>query len=726
MVNPRQLPCYGGNVAEPDTGRERAVGRRPGRLPIIDTIRSFPFGARLRGASYLRKWVVLGAVIGLVSGAGAVLFFEALELATRLFLGTIAGWPPATPVGEGAAPIVDPLRPWAVPLVVASGGLVAGIIVFRLAPEAEGHGTDAAIGAFHHAPRGIRGRIPLIKLVASAITIGSGGSGGREGPTAQIGAGFGSVLARRLDLDARDARIAVAAGMAAGIGAIFRAPLGGAVLGAEIPYRDDVESDALVPSFVASVVAYSIFGAVVGWSPIFGRVSGAAFSDVRQLAYFVVIGGACGLVGRLYIASFHGAGRWFRGLRLPPEVRPAVAGFLVGLIGLVLPGVLGTGYGWVQAALSRDVLLSLPLWAVVLLPFGKIAATSLSIGSGGSGGIFGPGMVIGGLLGASIWRILEPIAPAVPADPSAFVLVAMMALFGSIAHAPLAVILMVAEMSDNLGMLAPAMIAIGVAVVIVGDRSIYASQLRSRTESPAHRFRFALPMLAAIPVADAARPPRLVLPASDAVGRARALLAAEGVPGAPVVDGDAVRGIVTVDGLAALPPERRVGDVAEPAPAISRADALDDALGTLADHHASWAPVVDEGRLVGVLSTRDVMRAYRQALAGNVRRVRAIGTAGSLLEADLAAGSPLVDRALAEAGLPRDVVLVSIERSDRTIVPRGDVVLRAGDRLFLYATPAAIPALEAALATTLTPSGEPADGDPPSEPSSRRMATPTA
>jgi CIC family chloride channel protein len=674
------------------------------------SLRDARLAVRLRSASYLRKWVVLGALIGLVSGVGAVLFFGALELATRFLLGTLAGWPPATPLGEGGAPIVEPVRPWAVPLIVAAGGLVAGIIVFRLAPEAEGHGTDAAIGAFHHAPRGIRGRIPLIKLVASAITIGSGGSGGREGPTAQIGAGFGSFLARRLDLDARDARIAVAAGMAAGIGAIFRAPLGGAVLGAEIPYRDDVESDALVPSFVASVVAYSIFGAVVGWSPIFGRVAGTPFSDVRQLAYYVLIGVAAGVVGRLYIGSFYGATRWFRRLTLPREVRPALAGFVVGCIGLLLPGALGTGYGWVQAALNRDTRLSLPLWAVLVLPFGKILATSLSIGSGGSGGIFGPGMVIGGLLGASIWRLLEPIAPAVPPDPSAFVLVAMMALFGSIAHAPLAVILMVAEMSDNLGMLAPAMIAIGIAVVIVGDRSIYASQLRSRTESPAHRFRFALPMLAAIPAGDAARPPRLVLRVTDTVGRARDRLAAEGVPGAPVVDGEMLRGVVDAETLAPLIADRRLAEVAEDAPAITVTDALDDALGMLADHHLSWAPVVDEGRLVGVLSARDVIRAYRTALAGNVRRVRGVGPAGSLVEADLPAGSPLVEATVAAAALPRDCVLVSIERTDRTIVPRGDVVLKAGDRLVLYAKEAAIPALEVALAAAVTPpalTGEP-------------------
>ncbi len=381
---------------------------------LLDRIRR-----RTRSAAYLRKWVVLGALIGVIAGLGAAAFFFALEAASHLFLGVLAGFQPASPVGEGAAPITDAARPWAIPFVVALGGLISGIIVFRLAPEAEGHGTDAAIGAFHHGARRVRGRIPLIKMVASAITIGSGGSGGREGPTAQIGAGFGSYLARLLDLDARDARIAVASGMAAGIGAIFRAPLGGAVLGAEIPYREDVELDALVPSFVASVVAFSVFGAFVGFSPIFGEVKGAGFEDPRQLLYYGLIGLVAGVVGRLYITSFYGLTERFRRIRLPREVKPAIGGFIVGTIAIMIPGVLGTGYGWVQAGLDRSTLLAIPLWMILILPFAKILATSLSIGSGGSGGIFGPGMVVGGMLGAGIWRLLEPIAPGDPARPRA-------------------------------------------------------------------------------------------------------------------------------------------------------------------------------------------------------------------------------------------------------------------------------------------------------------------
>jgi H+/Cl- antiporter ClcA len=661
---------------------------------------------RIRGTAYLRKWVILGAAIGVISGLGAALFFIALEFGTQFFLGVLAGYAPASPLGEGGLPITDAARPWALPLVVALGGLLAGIIVFRFAPEAEGHGTDAAIAAFHHGARRVRGRIPFVKLIASAITIGSGGSGGREGPTAQIGAGFGSFLARLLDLDARDARIAVSTGMGAGIGAIFRAPLGGAVLAVEIPYREDVEAEGLVPAFVASIVAFSVFGSIVGFSPIFGKVPGAGFTDPRQLIYYSLIGLAAGLVGRLYITGFQGVGKWFAKWSVPRAVKPAIAGLAVGAIGLVLPGVLGTGYGWVQAGLDRTTLLGLPLWVVLLLPLAKILATSLSIGSGGSGGIFGPGMFIGALLGAGIWRLLEPIAPGVPLDPAPFVIVAMMALFGSVAHAPLAVMLMVAEMTDSLAMLGPAMLAIGIATLVVGDRTMYASQLRSRADSPAHRFRFALPLMSSIPAGDAVRVPRAVLRPDEPAAVALARLVAAGVPGAPVVGADGqLRGSVELEDLVGADPDATVGDLNLNGPMIAADDPLDDVLGLLADSHRSWGPVVADGRLAGVLSARDVVSAYRRALAANVRQVRAVGSTGALVEAEIGPASTLAGMAVSATAWPRDSVLVSIARGDRVIVPRGDVVLEAGDRLTVFSAPAARIELEALLGSEIDPEG---------------------
>jgi chloride channel protein, CIC family len=645
---------------------------------------------RIRSANYLRKWVVLGALIGVVGGLGAIAFYTALEVATHFFLGFLGGYTPPSPAGEGGAPITGFARAWALPLVVGLGGLISGVIVYRFAPEAEGHGTDAAIAAYHHNPRGIRGRIPLVKLVASAITIGSGGSGGREGPTAQISAGFGSFLGRTLDLDARDARIAVAVGMAAGIGAIFRAPLGGAVLGAELLYRDDVESDALVPSFIATIVAYSIFGAVEGFTPIFGAQGSFAFSNPAQLAWYALIGLACGLVGLLYVRNFYGLSAWFHRWSPPRWLKPAIGGFLVGCIGLVIPGVLGTGYGFVQAGLDRQTLLAIPLWMVLILPFAKILATSLSIGSGGSGGIFGPGMFIGGMLGAGIWRLLEPIAPAIPVDPAPFVIVAMMALFGSVAHAPLAVMLMVAEMTGNLSMLAPAMVAVGLATFVVGSKSIYRSQLATRADSPAHRFRFAMPLLAAVPVGDAVRQARLVLGEDDTVATARARMEAIAVPGAPVVGRDgAVVGLVDLDSLDTLPDGERLGASIQREPILAADDGLDDALGALADNGRSWAPVVAGGRLAGVLSIRDAMGAYRTALNGNIRQVRGLRAGGVIIETQVAGGSPLAGQLVSEVTWPREAVLVAIERDGRLLVPRGDLRLLGGDHVSIFATPAA-------------------------------------
>ena len=158
------------------------------------------FTRRLLGSSYLRKWVLLGTVIGVGAGLGAVAFIETLQWASHHLLGSLGGYHPPAPVGEGHSAARGTAHSWRIPLVVALGGAVSGLIVFRFAPEAEGHGTDSAIGSVHGDPTGIRARVPLVKIVASAITIGSGGSGGREGPAAQISAAFGSFVARRLRL----------------------------------------------------------------------------------------------------------------------------------------------------------------------------------------------------------------------------------------------------------------------------------------------------------------------------------------------------------------------------------------------------------------------------------------------------------------------------------------------------------------------------------------------
>ncbi len=580
----------------------------------------------------LRKWLPIALLIGAVAGLGAIVFFAAIQWCTAFFQGTLLGYVAPSPLGEGDAAARAMARPWLLPLVVGLGGLLSGLIVFRWAPEAEGHGTDSAIAAFHHHEGEIRPRVPLVKLIASAITIGAGGSAGREGPTAQISAGFGALLGRWLGLNAHDRRIAVAAGIGAGIGAIFRAPLGGAVLAAEILYRDDLEPEALVPGLIASIVGYAIFGAWAGWTPIFGDQQALGFEQPVQLVYYAALGVVCGLVGVLYSSSFYGMTHLFQRLRLPRALKPALGGMLVGTLGLAVPQALGMGYGWVQVGMDQR-LLGLPLWLVLVIPFAKIVATSLSVGSGGSGGIFGPGMVIGGLLGASLWRLSYGVLPGVPPTAAPFVIVAMMALFGGIAHAPLAVMLMVGEMTGNLSLLAPAMLAVGIATWVVGERSIYASQLPTRADSPAHRLELSFPLLSTLFVRDAMEPIGVTALPSEAVVDVEARLRAASQKRAAVVDRDRLVGVLSLTDIRSLSAPRRgqalVQEVMTDTPTtVPQSETLDVALGHLSDRRVSWLPVVDSidrPRVVGQLRLQAIVNAYRLQVSQGIRQLRDIG-----------------------------------------------------------------------------------------------------
>jgi len=651
----------------------------------------------VNGLGYVRKWLVLGVIIGVVAGLGAVVFINALDWATKLLLGVLGGYTPPSPLGEGASLGSRHFsRPWAVPLVTTLGGLISGILVFRWAPEAAGHGTDSAISAVHHNPSGIRARVSVIKIIASAFTIGSGGSGGREGPTAQISAGFASVLARLLNLSPPDARTAVSIGIGSGIGSIFRTPLGGAILGGEILYRNDIESDALIPGLIASITGFTIFGAFEGYAPIFGYQSGFRFSHPLQLVYYALIGVAAGLVGMLYNASFYGLGERFSKLPLPRALRPALAGLLVGLLGLAFPEVLGTGYGWVQQAMGPR-LLELSLWVVILLPVMKILATSLSIGSGGSGGIFGPGMVIGGFVGAAMWRVLEPIAPQVPHSPAPFVIVAMMACFGSIGHVPFAVMLMVAEMTGNLALLAPAMIAVGVASFLVGDRHIYRAQLHTRADAPGHRFRFGLTPLSAVPVANVMTAPRLVVRREESAEAARERLAELGLQGAPVVDERGVYvGTLRYDAVQGDDVKgKTAGELADrTAPVLTEDVTLDAAMQVLALREMTWLPVVDDHRRpTGVLTSLNLVAGYRQALHSTLNRLSRVGERAITIEERLRSDSPVVGRELRRVSLPSGTLVLTVQRDRRLLFAHPGTVLRAGDVLSILTRPEDAPSV---------------------------------
>ncbi len=289
-------------------------------------------------------------------------------------------------------------------------------------------------------------------------------------------------------LTARERNLALAAGLGAGIAAIFKAPLAGAIIAAEIFYTEDFEVEALVPGLIASVVGYTIVGAVTGFQPVFSMPSGAAeFNHPISLLLFALLGIGCGLLAQFMIAVYLRTEGWFR--RWPLWRSAAMGGLGAGLIGLLVPSVLGTGYGWAQFAIDQNVTL-LPAWMLMLAVVAEIVSVSLTLGSGNSGGIFGPSVVTGGLFGAAFGQGIHYLMPSLGTHPGSYAVVGMMAFFAASAKAPISTIIMISEMTGGYGLLAPAMFAVVSATILSGRRSIFTAQVHTRMDSPFHADEF--------------------------------------------------------------------------------------------------------------------------------------------------------------------------------------------------------------------------------------------
>ena len=353
--------------------------------------------ARLNVAQATR-WSFYFVAIGLIAGLGSIVFHYLCQLGLHFFLDMAAGYRPPPPAGEHhlLVPTSVPFNRWVLLILPALGGILSGWLVYTFAPEAEGHGTDAAINSYHNKGGFIRGRVPFVKTIASAITLTTGGSGGREGPIAQIGAGFGSFLATTLKLSDRERRIMMAAGVGAGVGSIFRAPLAGALFAAEVLYRDpDFESEVIIPAGISSVVAYCVFCLRFGWGSLFSSPP-FNFRNPLELGPYLVLALVLVFTGIFYVKTFYGTIHLFESIKkIPNHIKPAIGGLLTGIVGFFLPHTLAFGYGFAQKAIHNE--LTIPF--LISLALGKVLTTSFSIGSGGSGGVFGPSIVIGGCHG---------------------------------------------------------------------------------------------------------------------------------------------------------------------------------------------------------------------------------------------------------------------------------------------------------------------------------------
>ncbi len=465
-------------------------------------------GENIRKETYTHagKWALYFFIIGIIAGLGSIVFHYLCQIGVHYFMDMMAGYRPPSPAGEHhlITPTSRPLDRWVLLFLPALGGILSGWIVYTFAPEAEGHGTDAAIDAYHRKGGFIRGAVPIVKTIASAITLTTGGSGGREGPIAQIGAGFGSYMATLLKLSDRERRIMMAAGIGAGVGSIFRAPLAGALFAAEVLYRDpEFESEVILPAGISSVVAYCLFCLVFGWGSLFESPN-FQFRNPLELGPYLVLALVLVLTGIFYVKSFYGITRLFRSVRaVPNHLKPAIGGLCTGIIGFFLPQTLAFGYGYIQQALNPEMLInSVSVWFLLSLALGKVLATSFSIGSGGSGGVFGPSVVIGGAMGGVVGKVFHNIMPGVVAEPGAFVIVGMAGFFTAVSNTPISTIIFVSEMTNSYHLLLPSLLVCLVAYRLSEPWTIYEKQVKSKIESPAHAGEFFVDILQTIRVDD--------------------------------------------------------------------------------------------------------------------------------------------------------------------------------------------------------------------------------
>jgi CIC family chloride channel protein len=574
---------------------------------------------------WIWRWIFIGILIGVVSGFGAILFSFLLRRGTQFFMKDLTALLLPKELRQLSF-FGIPLSRWMILWIPAFGGLLSGLLVFRFAPEAEGHGTDAMIETFHRKKGIVRKRVPIIKTIASAITIGSGGSAGKEGPIAQIGSGFASFLASVLKMNERDRRIMLLAGAAGGLGAIFKAPLGSALFATEVLYRrPEFEFEAIIPCILSSIVGYTVFTFYYGWETIY-HIPKFPFTP-NELVFYGVFGFICAAVGFFYIHFFYGIrDRFFRKLRMPRSLKPAIGGLMLGGLAFFLPQILGGGNEWVQSAIDGKLAVGLML----VLAFAKIFATSFTISSGGSGGVFAPSLFIGSMLGGSYGHLCSQLFPHWVTHPSAFVFVGMGGFFAGVAKVPIASLIMVAEMTSGYSLIVPLMIVSTISYLLLGEVSLYEKQVSTRVDSPAHIGDFTIDILDHIFVREALPPNRKVetIPEGMRFEEIMEFIVHSDQSNFPVVDGAGrLKGILSLTDMRRVMLEREIHQLVVARDlatvdvlTVTQEDNLSTALKKMTEAEVRELPVVsreDSRRVISMLSRKDIIRTYHDEMERN-------------------------------------------------------------------------------------------------------------
>ncbi len=673
------------------------------------------------GEGYLTM-IAWAVGLGIAGAAGAVAFRIVLRLLQALFFGGPSGLADAVAAGWLADP-VDPaamaagLAPWLLVGIPALGGLLAGALITFYGREARGPGVPEVMEAVALNGGVLRRRVVVLKTLASALTIGSGGSAGREGPIVQIGAATASLLGRALKAPPRQLRTMVGCGAAAGIAATFNAPIAGALFATEVILGEFAVA-SLTPIVISSVVATVISRALLGDLPAFAVPGYELVTSLELLAYSA-IGAATGLLAVLFTRSLGWAEDLFARIPVPEFARAAVGGLCVGAIALAAPNVLGVGYGAIGEALASEVALS----SLAVLVVAKLVATAITIGSGGSGGVFAPSLVLGAAFGGLVGGLLDTSFPDVIANPGAYALVTMGAMVAATTHAPITAIIMIFELTQSIQIIPPLMAACVISTLVstrLFRDSIYTQKLArrgvdlARDDDPN--------VLKALFVRD-------ILDESPEVVQASAFFD-------EVIDrivnsdhselfveneaGELVGAIYLREVRKLLQEQEELrsivvaGDLVEERAVISAADDLDAAMQHFARGVADELAVVEPSaptKLVGSVHQREVLAAYNQEV---LRRDLAVGVSNRISLAgeravDLGGGYVLEERRAPLSFAGRQVKELDLRRragvqillirsrgqKGRIRVPGPEDCIEAGDRLVIAGPRASVEGLEA-------------------------------
>ncbi|MCC9183572.1 MULTISPECIES: chloride channel protein [Mycolicibacterium] len=561
---------------------------------------SWSIGNWLRAGS--SALVPLAVTVGAVTGFGAVGFRWLITTFTRMF----TGYDDYSGVGRVASTHWPWLGFWFLLLAPAIAGAIYGPIVYRFAPEARGHGVPEVMYAVSHRGGRIAPRVTLVKALASALCIGGGGSVGREGPIVQIGAAAGSTIAQVLRLDISRIRLLVACGAAGGISATFNTPLAGPFFAMELILRD------FAAESFGAVVLSSVTAAVVGRTllgdepflalPTFGVRSPAEYS------LYLALGVAVGIIGvafskLLYLVEDACDWVW----RGPEWARPAAGGLLLGGLLIALPQMYGVGYPVLQNAVHGQYLIGM----LVILMVGKMVATSVTIGIGGSGGVFAPTLFIGAMAGTAFGTIVHDMFPGITENPGAYGLIGMGAALGGATRAPITAVIILFELTGQYSIILPLMASVAIAAGtgrLLSRDTIYTAKLWRRgidLDAPSR-----LPLTAE----HIAQPPPQPLPAKASVSYAAVAMANSSHELHPVVGNDgSYRGCVTArdvnKALTARYPPATVADLLHHVPTVSAGVKLSEILAMLSGYGSTGLPVTssDGSTLIGWVTYETVV-----------------------------------------------------------------------------------------------------------------------